>query len=103
MIKITSTQAKQENWDEVQTLNYKYPEKSVVTATLKGSHGWRISAANGYYYYILSGGGIFETETEKIKVNEKDTIFIPPHTNYNYYPISGTTLKIVLFMNPWNN
>jgi len=106
---IHAKDATESSWDDfndggVKALNYQFPEddKSVVIAELTGHHGRYDSGKKPYYYYILEGEGIFETDSEKIEVKRGDVVQFPPNTIYDYYPTGETPLKVVLFMqNMW--
>ncbi|HKY74068.1 MAG TPA: cupin domain-containing protein [Patescibacteria group bacterium] len=106
-MKISKSQAIKQNWDEVHSLNYKLPElspyKSVVFAELHGDHGQVHTNDLERIYYIIEGSGEFNIAGEVTSVVQGDVITIPPQTTYNYRPETGKTLKIILFMELWDN
>lgn len=105
--KISKYQSKQQDWDQVKSWNYKIntplTPNSVVYAEIQGEHGEVITGDREYIYYILSGTGKFISQDEEIQVGEGDVIVIPPQTPYNYWAKDNNTLKIILFMDLWDN
>ena len=110
--KITKADAITEAWDDmgdggVRAWNYKFTEedKSIVRATLAGHHGWYMSGEKPYYYYIIDGEGVFELEDgQKTHVSAGDSVEVPAGVKYDYYPVEGAKLDVVLFMqNMWEN
>ena len=107
-MKITKSNSIQEDWDEVKSWNYKLAgigEKyqSVVYAELNGPHSEVKSESVERVYYILNGKGEFKIEDEITAVETGDVITVPPNTKYDYWPTTDETLKIVLFMELWDN
>lgn len=106
-MKISKSQTKREDWGEVKSWNYKLidslPKKSVVYAELNGVHGEVKTKEVERVYYILNGVGEFIFNRKAIEVKKDDVITVPPNTAYNYKPLKGTTLKVLLFMELWDN
>lgn len=106
-MKISKTQAIREDWDRVRSWNYKLthlsPKMSVVYAKLDGDHGEVKTKDVERIYYILEGEGEFIIEGETTKVQKDDVITVPPNTVYDYKPSNKTMLKILLFMELWDN
>jgi len=106
-MKISKQQSIQEDWDEVRSWNYKIssttPKQSVVYAELDGDHGEVSTNELERIYYILDGDGEFVYDGETIKVQKDDVITVPPNTVFNYHPTGGKTLKVILFMELWDN
>lgn len=105
--KISNHQSKQQDWDLVKSWNYKIntaiSSNSVVYAEIQGEHGEVTTGDREYIYFILSGTGRFICQDEEIHVIERDVIVIPPNTTYNYFSKDNSTLKIILFMDLWDN
>ena len=105
-MKIDRNQAIKEDWDEVKSWNYKLlhldPKMSVVYAELEGDHGLVHTNDLERVYYIIEGKGEFIFNNEKILVDTGSVITIPPKTEYDYKPI-GEKLKVVMFMELWDN
>ncbi|MFH1650372.1 MAG: cupin domain-containing protein [Candidatus Woesearchaeota archaeon] len=107
-MKITKEQATREDWDEVKSWNYKLKglnEKyqSVVYAELKGPHSEVTSNDVERIYYIIEGNGEFIIEGQTTQVQAGDVITIPPNKTFDYTPTENETLKVVLFMELWDN
>ncbi len=106
-MKISGQQSKRHDWDEVRSWNYKLKHlekyQSVVYAELDGDHGEVNTEDIERIYYIVGGEGEFEIKGETTQVKQGDVITVPPNTKYNYHPINNTTLKILLFMELWDN
>jgi len=106
-MRIARTQAKRQDWDEVRSWNYKIanlsPKMSVVYAELDGVHGEVKTKDIERIYYILDGKGEFTFSNKTFKVSKGDVITVPPNTTYDYKPIGKKTLKILLFMELWDN
>jgi mannose-6-phosphate isomerase-like protein (cupin superfamily) len=106
-MKITKSQAIREDWDEVKSWNYKLPhispKMSVVYAELEGDHGQVHTEDIERIYYIIEGQGEFTIGGEKMSINTGDVITIPPKTEYDYKPADNTKLKVVMFMDLWEN
>lgn len=106
-MKITKQQSTKQNWDKVRSWNYKITDtivkQSVVYAELDGDHGEVQTLDSERIYYILSGKGEFEYGSKVVKVEKDDVVTIPPNTTYNYHPLGNETLKVLLFMELWNN
>ena len=106
-MKISKQQSTSENWDKIKSWNYQLKHlqdyKSVVYAELDGDHGAVESENIEREYFIIEGSGVFDINGEATEVFKGDVITIPPHTKYNYHPNSETTLKVLLFMELWDN
>lgn len=106
-MKITKNQAVREDWGEVKSWNYKLPplepRMSVVYAELDGDHGLVHTNDLERIYYIVEGQGKFIIGKEKISVKTGDVVTIPPKTKYDYKPENSTKMKIILFMELWDN
>lgn len=106
-MKISQKQAIREDWNQVKSWNYKlnhlFPKMSVVYAELDGDHGQVHTKDFERIYYILDGKGEFDIQGKKTGVQKSDVITVPPHTTYDYKPLAGKTLKILLFMELWDN
>lgn len=106
-MKIEKENAIREDWDEVKSWNYKLPQlkprMSVVYAELEGDHSLVHTEDLERIYFIIDGQGEFDIGQEKINVNAGDVITIPPKTEYNYRPINDSKLKVVMFMDLWEN
>ena len=106
-MKITKDQAIRQDWDEVKSWNYKIgnvsPKMSVVYAELEGDHGEVVSKEFERIYYILEGVGEFVIDCQKVSVNKEDVITIPPNTTYDYRPLENSKMKVLLFMELWDN
>lgn len=76
---------------------------SVVYAELEGDHGQVHTEDLERIYYIIEGQGEFNIGEEKINVSTGDVITIPPKTEYNYRPTNGLKLKVIMFMDLWEN
>lgn len=75
----------------------------MVYAELDGDHGEVHTTESERIYFILEGEGEFVYGGETIIVQKDDVITVPPETVYNYHPTGGKTLKILLFMELWDN
>lgn len=106
-MKISRSQTKSQDWDKVKTWNYKLPDlptkRSVVYAELGSEHGKVSTGDIERIYYILEGEGELYMNDETIKLEKDDLIVVPANTEYNYKPLNGTTLKVLLFMELWDN
>jgi len=102
MKKISRDQAVREDWDQVRSWNYKGQDSSVVYAELDGDHGWVQTAEQERHYYILEGEGVFVSGTEEVVVQAGDVLILEPHLKYDYHPTTQT-LKVLLFMEVWDN
>ena len=106
-MKITKTKAKREDWDKVRSWNYKLthfsPKMSVVYAELDGDHGEVKTKEAERIYYILEGKGEFTIDGSTTQVQRDDVITVPPNTTYDYKPTGDETLKVLLFMELWDN
>jgi len=106
-MKISKTQAVREDWDEVRSWNYKLthlsPKTSVVYAELDGDHGEVKTKETERIYFILEGEGEFIVGGKTIKVQKDDVITVPPNTVFDYKPLNNAVLKILLFMELWDN
>lgn len=106
-MKISKEQSIRHDWENVKSWNYKLtdfsPKQSVVYAELEGDHGEVHTEGVERIYYILDGEGEFNIEGKVTTVGKEDVITVPPKTNYDYKPINGTILKVLLFMDLWDN
>ncbi|NTU77062.1 MAG: cupin domain-containing protein [Alphaproteobacteria bacterium] len=68
----------------------------VVVATLKGSHGKRISAVSDKAYFILKGSGTVTVDDETVDVGPMDLVHIPPGAVHG---IKGE-IKFLVIMSP---
>lgn len=108
-MKVTIDQAKREDWDKVKSWNYQLPhlspKRSVVYAELEGVHGEVESGELERVYYIMEGEGEgeFVINGESILIKAGEVITVPPNTKYDYKPMNNSDLKIVLFMEIWEN
>lgn len=106
-MKISSSQAIRQDWDKVKSWNYKLtnisPKMSVVYAELEGDHGEVKTKDIERVYYILDGKGEFIFGGKTIKVQKSDVIIVPPKTTYDYRPLENTVLKVLMFMDLWDN
>ena len=106
-MKIKKSQAVIEDWSKVHSLNYKLthiqPYQSVVFAELNGVHGRVNTKDLERIYYILEGSGEFEIAGKVIRVDTGDVLTVPPDTYYDYKPVGSKPLKILLFMELWDN
>lgn len=106
-MKISLANSKRQDWDQVRSWNYKLKHlkdyQSVVYAELDGDHGEVSTKDLERIYYIIAGRGEFDIEGKLVQVSQGDVITVPPHTKYNYHPSFKSTLKILLFMELWDN
>jgi mannose-6-phosphate isomerase-like protein (cupin superfamily) len=106
-MKINASQAVREDWDQCRSWNYKLKQlsgyQSVVYAELDGQHGESQAEDLERVYFIIEGQGEFSIAGQIEQVSKGDVITIPPHTTYDYKPAENTTLKILLFMELWDN
>lgn len=106
-MKISKKQSIREDWDQVKSWNYKLKHlkdyQSVVYAELDGDHGEVETKEVERVYFVLDGEGFFDIDGKVIEVEKGDVITVPPHTTYNYQPTGNKTLKILLFMELWDN
>jgi len=106
-MKISKASAVRQDWDRVKSWNYKLKSlpgyQSVVYAELRGDHGEVHTNDLERVYYIVDGQGEFSFLGKTIAVKKDDVITVPAHTNYDYKPIENTVLKVLLFMELWDN
>jgi mannose-6-phosphate isomerase-like protein (cupin superfamily) len=106
-MKLSKNQAVNENWDKVRSWNYKLAlgkeYQSVVYAELGGNHGEVKTNDTERVYFILEGTGEFDIAGTLTPVEQGDVITVPPRTKYNYHPTGNKTLKVLLFMELWDN
>lgn len=107
-MKITKGKAKREDWDLVRSWNYKLPGElsgyqSVVYAELDGDHGSVSTESAERIHFVIAGSGEFLFAGKTIEVEAGDVLTVPPNTEYDYKPTKGTTLKVLLFMELWDN
>ena len=97
--------SKREDWDQVKSWNYKLPhlEKSVVYAEIIGEHGEVSTKTSEWIYFIIEGSGEFTIDGIKTTVNSQDVITVPANTKYNYRSLTDTPLKVVMFIDIWDN
>lgn len=104
---MSKDQAIREDWDEVKSWNYKLlhlqPKMSVVYAELEGNHSLVHTEDLERIYFIIEGQGEFTIGEEKTLVEMGDIITIPPKTEYNYKPTNDSKLRVVMFMDLWDN
>lgn len=106
-MKITSTQAIREDWDQTKSWNYKLkhlsPYQSIVYAEVTDDHGEVHTNDIERIYYIIDGAGEFVIGDEITKVEKGDVFTVPAHTIYNYHSLPDLTLKVLLIMELWDN
>ncbi len=106
-MKISKSQAKKQDWDEVKSWNYKLSgisqQMSVVYAELEGVHGEVKTNEIERVYYILDGEGEFSINGQTVNVTKEDVITVPPNTIYDYRQGGNKPLKVLLFMELWDN
>jgi mannose-6-phosphate isomerase-like protein (cupin superfamily) len=106
-MKISQRKSVREDWDKVRSWNYKLKHlkryQSVVYAELESDHGVVSTNDVERVYFIIEGKGEFEISGKIIKVSKGDVITVPPDTGYDYRPTGGEALKILLFMELWDN
>ncbi len=107
-MKISQSQATPSSWNHVKSWNYKLKglnEKyqSVVLAELDGDHGAVDSTDLERVYFIIDGTGEFIINNEVTPVEAGDVITVPGNVNYDYKPTPGTKIKVLLFMELWDN
>lgn len=95
------------DWDKVKSFNYKLPHlnppKSVVYAEIEGEHGEVTTRDSEWIYYIIEGSGIFTIAGKDFEVNSGDVVTIPANTSYNYKALGNGKLKVVMFIDLWDN
>ena len=106
-MKISKQMAIRQDWDKVKSWNYQLRQidkyQSVVYAEIEASHG-EVSTNNlERIYYIIDGEGEFDINGNISVVIKGDVITVPANTKYNYRSLNNTILKIVLFMELWDN
>jgi len=72
------------------------PNSSVVYAELIKPHGKVKTSSHERVYYIVQGRGEFIINNKKFNVKKADMIVVPPHTFYDYKPLTKK-LKVILF------
>lgn len=106
-MKITKKESIRQDWDQVKSYNYKLKHlsnyQSVVYAQLDGDHGEVSTKELERVYFIIDGKGEFDIAGIKTQAGQGDVITVPPHTKFDYRPLNGTTLKVILFMELWDN
>lgn len=106
-MKITRKQAVRQDWDQTISWNYKLstntPYNSVVYVEITNDHGEVKTNEVERVYFIIDGEGEFEYSNKVINVAKGDLITVPANTTYNYHSRPGSTLKVVLFMELWDN
>lgn len=106
-MKISKSQARRQDWDEVKSWNYKLSslsqQMSIVYAELEGVHGEVKTNKVERVYYILDGEGEFSIDGKTVSVSKEDVITVPPNTIYDYKQSGDKLLKVLLFMELWDN
>ena len=106
-MKINKDKAIREDWDEVKSWNYKLthlsPKMSVVYAEINKIHGLVHTNDLERIYYIIEGQGEFIFGKEIVSVKKGDVLTIPPRTEYDYKAEGNIKMKILLFMELWDN
>lgn len=107
-MKISKNQAICQDWDKVKSRNYKLKHlsnkyQSVVYAQLNGDHGEVSTKDIERVYFIIEGSGKFIINEKIIQIEAGDIITVPPRTKYDYSPDENSTLKVILFMELWDN
>ncbi len=104
---IPKGEAKREDWSGVKSWNYKLPylnpKMSVVYAEVVGEHGEVSTKDSEWVYYVIDGKGEFNIDGIVTKVSLGDVITVPPNTKYNYKSRSTVPLKVVMFIDLWDN
>lgn len=104
---ISKDKSIREDWDKVKSWNYKLPhlspQKSVVYAEIQGEHGEVTTKESEWIYYIIEGKGKFIINNETVEVSGGDVITVPANTPYNYFANEETILKVVMFIDMWEN
>lgn len=104
---IPKNESKREDWDKVKSWNYKLPnvnpQKSVVYAEIVGEHGEIATKNSEWIYYIIEGEGEFNINGIKTNVSSGDVISVPPKTKYNYVSKEGVVLKVIMYIDLWDN
>ncbi len=104
---ISKEEAKREDWDSVKSWNYKLPhlapKMSVVYAEVVGEHGEVSAKDSEWVYYIIEGSGKFTIGGVVTDVSAGDVITVPPNAVYDYESLSQESLKVVMFIDLWNN
>lgn len=104
---ISRDNSKREDWDKVKSWNYKLPhlspKLSVVYAEVEGEHGEVTTRESEWIYYIIEGNGKFIINGETTKVSGGDVITVPAKTPYNYIADNGCVLKVIMFIDLWDN
>lgn len=99
--------SKRQDWDKVKSWNYKLPhiqpKISVVYAEVVGEHGEVTTKDLEWIYYIIDGEGEFIINGQKQAVKKDDVITVPAHTPYNYFGSESNPLKVVMFIDLWEN
>ena len=106
-MQITQQQSIRQDWDQTKSWNYKLkhlsPYQSVVYAEITDDHGEVHTNDIERIYYIVDGEGEFVINGEVIPVKVGDVFTVAPKTTYNYHSLPGSTLKVVLLMELWDN
>lgn len=76
---------------------------SVVYAELEGVHGEVKTNEVERVYYILDGEGEFSIDGKTVSVSKEDVITVPSNTIYDYKQSGDKLLKVLLFMELWDN
>lgn len=104
---ISKDNSKREDWDKVKSWNYKLPhlspKMSVVYAEVEGEHGEVTTRESDWVYYIIEGNGKFIINGETTKVSSGDVITVPAKTPFNYMTNESNVLKVVMFIDLWDN
>jgi mannose-6-phosphate isomerase-like protein (cupin superfamily) len=106
-MKISKQDSKRHDWDKVRSWNYKLKHldkyQSVIYAELNGNHGEVSTKDVERVYFIIEGEGEFIIAGESTQVTQGDVITVLPNTKFDYRPLNNKTLKIILFMELWDN
>ena len=100
--KITRSQTVHHGREGVDGYYYQLPDvakgTTIAYAEFTSEHGERTLGDRERIYYILDGQGTFVVNGETFEVHKDDLIPVPPYATYNLFPDTGTTLKVVLYM-----
>ena len=104
---ISKDQSKREDWDKVISWNYQLPnlnpKMSLVYAEVEGEHGEVTTGESEWIYYIINGEGEFVIGNNKTAVKAGDVVTVPAKTLYNYKSSGNSVLKVVMYIDMWEN